>query len=148
MVSIEIVGSLEVPASSPSAAIEDVHPKHGDFTKHTAPRCLQPSRNRDCRAPNGPKKSVAAYHWQILMAAGNQALITNPDYNTGTDKPAVSPDRTKATAKWLTASVTDDIATVIAAGFDKAERNVPKRIARTSQPWNSVSLLGADSGVR
>jgi len=43
----------------------------------------------------------------------------------GTDKPAASPDRPKATAKWLTASVTDDIATVIAAGFDEAERRDP-----------------------
>lgn len=31
----------------------------------------------------------------------------------------------KAVGKWLTASVTDDIATVIAAGFDEATRRDP-----------------------
>ena len=31
----------------------------------------------------------------------------------------------KATGKWLTASVVDDIATVVAAGFDEAERRDP-----------------------
>jgi hypothetical protein len=36
-----------------------------------------------------------------------------------------------AKGKWLTASVTDDITTVITAGFDEAERRDPA----TSAPW-------------
>ncbi len=38
------------------------------------------------------------------------------------------PDGPKATGKWLTASVVEDIATVIAAGFDEAERRDPHHL--------------------
>jgi hypothetical protein len=42
------------------------------------------------------------------------------------DKPGAKPRRRpRATGKWLTASVVDDIATVIAAGFDEATRRDP-----------------------
>ena len=47
-------------------------------------------------------------------------VITPP----GRQKPA-RPPWPKATGKWLTASVTSDIAGVIAAGFDEAERRDP-----------------------
>jgi hypothetical protein len=49
-------------------------------------------------------------------------VITPP----GSQKPA-RPARPKVTGKWLTASVTSDIAGVIAAGFDEADRRDPHR---------------------
>ena len=48
-------------------------------------------------------------------------IITAP----GKQRPA-RPPRPKTTGKWLTASVTSDIAAVIAAGFDEAERRDPQ----------------------
>src|SRR6266702_8255822 len=51
-----------------------------------------------------------------------QDIITPP----GKDKPAARADRPKASGKWLTASVTDDIPAVIADAFDEAERRDPE----------------------
>src|SRR6266702_2138557 len=48
-------------------------------------------------------------------------IITAP----GKQRPA-RPPRPKTTGKWLTASVTSDLAAVIAAGFDEAERRDPQ----------------------
>ena len=53
-------------------------------------------------------------------------IITRP----GTD-PGPRPPRPKTSGKWLSASVTDDIAAVIAAGFDEAERRDPEH----SRTW-------------
>jgi len=47
----------------------------------------------------------------------------------GAGKPARQPDRPRASGKWLTASITDDIPTVVRDAFDEAERRDPDRNA-------------------
>jgi hypothetical protein len=71
-------------------------------------------------------------------------VITPP----GRHKPA-RPPRPKATGKWLTASVTSDIAGVITAGFDEAERRDPghRRTWVASTPSRSLPVIPGAAAV-
>ncbi|ETA01163.1 hypothetical protein CcI6DRAFT_03407 [Frankia sp. CcI6] len=73
---------------------------------------------------NGRKRmaELAAVH-DVVPVVRTPADVLPPPGVTGPDGP-------KATGKWVTASVVDDIATVVAAGFDEAERRDPTH-ART-----------------
>ncbi|CAI7973405.1 conserved hypothetical protein [Frankia sp. Hr75.2] len=56
----------------------------------------------------------------------DDVIARRPRSKAGADEtPQPRADGPKATGKWLTASVVDDIATVITAGFDEAERRDP-----------------------
>jgi hypothetical protein len=73
---------------------------------------------------NGRKRmaELAAVHDAVPVVRTPDDVLPPPGAD-GEDGP-------KATGKWLTASVVDDIATVVAAGFDEAERRDPTH-ART-----------------
>jgi hypothetical protein len=68
---------------------------------------------------------------------------------------ATGPDGPKATGKWLTASVVDDIATVVAAGFDEADRRDPHHLRTwvvlvdgNNTQLDAVTTEAARRGVR
>jgi hypothetical protein len=77
---------------------------------------------------NGRKRmaELAAVYDGVPSPRTPADIITRP----GTD-PGPRPPRPKTSGKWLSASVTDDIAAVIAAGFDEAERRDPEH----SRTW-------------
>jgi hypothetical protein len=74
---------------------------------------------------NGRKRmaELAAVCDVVPVPRWPEAIIRRPG-GKDRDKPVPGP---KATGKWLTASVTDDIPAVIAAGFDEAARRDPAR---------------------
>jgi len=69
-------------------------------------------------------------------------------------RPGKSPPKTapSASGKWLTASVTDDIPAVIAAGFDEADRRDPARertwIALVDGNKTQIDAIGAEAARR
>jgi hypothetical protein len=71
---------------------------------------------------NGRKRmaELAAVHDAIPAPRAPADIIAPPGQDKRTREPGP-----RATGKWLTASVTDDIPAVIAAGFDEAERRDP-----------------------
>ncbi len=75
-------------------------------------------------------------------------IITRPGRNRGQPRK----DAPAATGKWLTASVTDDIPAVIAAGFDEADRRDPARertwIALVDGNKQQIEAIGAEAARR
>jgi hypothetical protein len=71
---------------------------------------------------NGRKRmaELAAVHDAVPVVRTPDDVLPLPGQK-GADGP-------KATGKWLTASVSDDIATVVAVGFDEAERRDPHHL--------------------
>jgi hypothetical protein len=67
----------------------------------------------------------------------------------GSDTPRAAP---KASAKWLTASVVDDAATVVAATFDEAERRDPNHqrtwVALVDGNNHQIDRIGAEAARR
>jgi hypothetical protein len=76
---------------------------------------------------NGRKRmaELAAVYDAIPVPRTTADVIGQPNHGGG--RPADKRRGPKATGKWLTASVVDDIAVVVAAGFDEATRRDPKQ---------------------
>jgi len=118
----------------------------------TAKTAAQTNRKLSARLSKGEKRGrkrmaeVAAVY--DLTPLPRTPADVWPD-DTQRDPPAPTP---RATGKWLTASVTDDTAVVIAAGFGEADRRDPDRrrtwAALVDGNSHQIERIGAEAKAR
>jgi hypothetical protein len=95
---------------------------------------MRPEALREATAKAGPATRLAAVYHAIPVPRTPGDIIAPPGQGPRARQPGPA-----AAGKWLTASVTDDIGTVIAAGFDEAERRDPGH----RRPW--VALVDGNN---